>query len=181
MLKNKKIIYIYGASGAGSTTLGRYICDKYNFKQIDTDDYFWKHKEEYSKRIEDMINDMKKTEKNGIVITGNFWNWNVDYNELLKYIDLYVRMILKPEIRIQRLKKREHDRFGEEILPGGSRYEEHKEFIEWAKQYDYADASVRSLKAHEYFEEKYNIQPILLDSENTIEENLEVVEENFFL
>lgn len=179
MLNNKKVIYIYGASGAGSTALGNFICKKYNFEQIDTDDYFWKYYNNPSKQIEAILEDMKKTEKNGIVITGSFWNWKSNYEEILSYIDVYSRVFLNPEIRIQRLEEREYSRFGKEILPGGSLYEKHKNFIKWAKEYDTGDISVRSLKAHEYYEKKYNINPILLDSTNTIEYNFHILENSF--
>ena len=36
-----EIIYIYGASGSGTSTLGKYIRDKLGYFFMDTDDYFW--------------------------------------------------------------------------------------------------------------------------------------------
>lgn len=35
-----KIIHIYGASGSGITTLGKYISEKLNYTFMDTDDFF---------------------------------------------------------------------------------------------------------------------------------------------
>lgn len=37
-----RIIHIYGASGSGTTTLAKYICEKLNYVVMDTDDYFWR-------------------------------------------------------------------------------------------------------------------------------------------
>lgn len=36
-----KIVQILGASGSGTTTLGKAISEKYDSKHLDTDDYFW--------------------------------------------------------------------------------------------------------------------------------------------
>lgn len=37
----KNVIHIYGASGSGTSTLGRKICDELGYKFMDSDDYFW--------------------------------------------------------------------------------------------------------------------------------------------
>ena len=37
----KQVIHIYGASGSGTSTLGRYISEKSGYFFMDTDDYFW--------------------------------------------------------------------------------------------------------------------------------------------
>jgi len=37
----KNIIHIFGASGAGTTTLGKAINQRYGHTHLDTDDYFW--------------------------------------------------------------------------------------------------------------------------------------------
>lgn len=177
MLDNKKVYYIYGASGAGSTTLGEALCKKMNYELIDTDDYFWKYPKMPDMQIKKMYEDMINTNKNGIVITGSFWNWNTDYTYLLDKIDVFVRTMLNSEIRIARLEKRELERYGERILEGGDLYEKHINFIKWAKDYDTGDISTRSLKAHMYFEDKYNIKPIIVNSENAVKENLiEIIE-----
>lgn len=34
----KNVIHIYGASGSGTTTLGKRICEELGFTQMDTDD-----------------------------------------------------------------------------------------------------------------------------------------------
>ena len=37
----KQVIHIYGASGSGTSTLGRNISEKLGYFFMDTDDYFW--------------------------------------------------------------------------------------------------------------------------------------------
>lgn len=174
MYKDKKIIYIYGASGAGSTTLGSKIVEKYNGILIDTDEYFWNN-DTPEKRYQSMLKDIKEANSNLVVITGSFWNWDYDYSELINYIDKFVRVMLDKNIRLERLQKREEARYGDRIKEGGDLYNKHTEFIKWASFYDDGDLSTRSLASHKYFEEKYNVTPIIIDSKNEIEYNLSCI------
>lgn len=41
MSKSKLLIHIYGAFGSGTSTLGRYLAEKFGFAFLDSDDYFW--------------------------------------------------------------------------------------------------------------------------------------------
>ncbi|WP_054740321.1 P-loop NTPase family protein [Cellulosilyticum ruminicola] len=36
-----KLIHILGASGSGTSTLGRVLEERYQYKHLDTDDYYW--------------------------------------------------------------------------------------------------------------------------------------------
>lgn len=38
---SKNVIHIFGASGSGTSTIGKYISVKWNYYFMDTDDYFW--------------------------------------------------------------------------------------------------------------------------------------------
>ena len=37
----KNVIYIFGAAGSGTTTLGKRIAEELDYIHMDTDDYFW--------------------------------------------------------------------------------------------------------------------------------------------
>lgn len=37
----KPLIHIYGASGSGTSTLGRYLAEQFQYAFLDSDDYFW--------------------------------------------------------------------------------------------------------------------------------------------
>ncbi len=37
----KHVIFIFGASGSGTTTLGRALSEAMRLRHMDTDDYFW--------------------------------------------------------------------------------------------------------------------------------------------
>lgn len=175
MVGNKKIFCIYGASGAGSTTLGMALCEKLDYCLIDTDNYFWKYPEQPDMRIKEMYESIIKSDKTGVAITGSFWNWNTDYKFLVDQIDVFVRVMLDQNIRIERLIRRETQRYGDRIKENGDMYEKHNEFIKWAKKYDDGDLTTRSLKSHLYYEEKFKIKPIVVDSKNSVQENLEII------
>jgi len=178
MYKNKKVIYIYGASGAGSTTLGEEFSKKYNCNLFDTDIYFWRYYDNHQRRMDSMLDDIKKSDKD-IIITGSFWNWKCDYQELLTYIDIYVRVMLDQKIRMERLKEREKQRYGARIEKGGDLYEENKKRLKWAEEYDTGGIEMRSLKAHINYEKKYKIKPIIVDSKNTVEFNIGILEKYY--
>ena len=37
----KRVIHIFGASGSGTSTLGRAVAARTGFRCMDTDDYYW--------------------------------------------------------------------------------------------------------------------------------------------
>ena len=184
MYKNKKVIYIYGPSGAGSTTIGNLFCEKHDYKLIDTDSYFHfdpisgeadkKYYENPQLRMNELINDLKEADKN-VVITGSFWNWKCNYEELISYIDYFIRVSLDPKIRYDRLLKREKERFEK------SNPEKLKKIIEddfkWSMSYETGGLDQRSLKSNIYLENKYNIKPILIDNINSVDESVRTIEE----
>ena len=80
------------------------------------------------------------------ILSGSLTNWG---DELIPYFDLAVFVYVPPELRMERLRKREHKRYGDAILDGGSRYNETRAFLDWAAAYDDATQTGRSLKKHE--------------------------------
>lgn len=180
MYKNKKVIYIYGASGAGSTTLGEAFARKYNGNLYDTDIYFHRHYNEHQLRMDSMMEDIRNCDKNIIIITGSFWNWQCDYKEIITYIDCYVRVMLDTKIRMNRLRKREKERYGERIEEGGDLYEINRQRLKWAEDYEKGGLEMRSLKAHMNYERLYNVTPLIIDSRNNVEYNVELLEKEVF-
>ena len=103
----KNVIHIFGASGSGTTTLGKKICEELGYKQMDTDDYFWMptepkytYKRPKNERIELMENDINKYEN--VVISGLLTDWG---SELIPYFTLAIRIEMKQSARIERLVK----------------------------------------------------------------------------
>ncbi len=172
-----KIVHIYGASGAGTTTLGKAIAMQYGFTHMDTDDYFWLPtnppfiaKRELNERIALMKKDMETNEK--VVISGSLCGWG---DVLFPLFNLAIRIVTPMETRINRLEAREYGRFGNRIREHGDMYEDHLSFIEWAKDYDHGDETMRSKAMHDKWSKQLLCEQITLDGTKPVADNLELL------
>ncbi len=177
------IIHIYGASGSGTTTLAKAISKEYNYKMLDSDDYFWIHTDPpFSKRRpqNERIELMKKDiiNSNKIVISGSLCDWG---DELIPSFDLVIRLNTPTDIRIERLKQREYKKFGDRITPGGDMFDNHREFLSWAAKYDLGDVSMRSKLFHDEWQKKILSKHIMLDGTLKIELLIEQIKKLYLL
>ena len=173
----KNIIHIYGASGSGTTTLGRKICDELGYTFIDTDDYFWmptdpKYQVKRDKHERIMLMKEVIEKSDNVVISGSLADWG---DELIPLFTLVVRLVTDTSIRIERLKKRERENFGSRIDVGGDMYENHRQFIEWAKKYDNGSVNMRSKEQHDEWEKLLLCKQIVLNGADKLEYNAAVV------
>lgn len=173
----KNVIHIFGASGSGTTTLGKKICEELGYTQMDTDDYFWMptepkftQKRPIQERIKRMKNDINQSEN--VVISGSLTDWG---DELIPYFTLAIRIEMKQSVRIERLKKREKERYGSRIDPGGDLYRQHIDFIEWAKSYDDAGLDIRSKALHDELQKSFRCKILYLDGEDELDDKFEKV------
>ncbi len=174
---DRQVIYVYGASGSGTSTIGRFVSEKLGYYFMDADDYFWEPtnppyttKRNASDRSALMRNDIEKYEK--VVISGSVAGWG---DELTPLFTLAIRVETDTAIRIERLKNRERLRFGSRIDPGGDMYEHHQEFIAWAAAYDNGGLNMRSRSKHDEWQKRLQCPQILLDGSLPVEENYEVI------
>lgn len=173
----KSVIHIYGASGSGTSTLGKAIAKQLGYTFMDTDDYFWvptnpkyTTKRNVTERLQLMNKDISQSDK--IVISGSFVDWG---DELIPYLTLAIRVVTDKEVRIKRLKEREKEHFGSRIEPGGDMYENHMEFLAWAAAYETGDISMRSKAKHDEWEKLLLCKKITVNGEDSLEHNLEIV------
>ena len=122
-----------------------------------------------------MLKDIESSKENLIVITGSFWNWKVDFDDLAKNIDVFVRVMLDKEERLKRLTKRSIERHGERIKKGNDMHESFKNGLEWSAKFEDGDLNVRSLATCKYYEEKYRKEPIIINSINSVEDNVKKI------
>lgn len=169
----KNVIHIFGASGCGTTTLGRKICDELGYTLMDTDDYFWlptdpvfTRKRPREERIALMKRDIERAQN--VVISGSLTDWG---DALIPYFTLAVRLEMEPGLRIERLKKRERERFGSRIEPGGDMYRQHLDFMKWAKAYDDGGLDMRSRAKHDEWQKRLPCKLLCLDGGDELEEN----------
>lgn len=174
----KHIIHIYGASGSGTSTLGRKISEELGYKFMDTDDYFWlpTNPQYTTKRSkEERLALMKKdiSEADNVVISGSLTDWG---DELIPLFTLAVRLVTDTETRIDRLKRREKQKFGERIMSGGDMYTNHMEFLDWAGKYDTGSVNMRSKAKHDEWQKLLLCRQIVLNGADALEENFKKVQ-----
>lgn len=177
---SKNIIHIFGASGSGTSTLGKYICEKMNYYFMDTDDYYWMPtnppytvKRDKSERISLMKKDILNHDN--VVISGSLVDWG---DELIPMFTLAIRMITNKEVRLERLKVREKAHFGSRIEPGGDMYADHIAFLEWAASYDTGDITIRSKALHDEWIKNLTCKLIELDGTESLDKLFETVLKN---
>jgi adenylate kinase family enzyme len=174
-------IHITGASGSGTTTLGRTLAEAYGLKHFDTDDYFWiatdppyqqiRPREERLALLEPVV-----TRHNRWILSGALDGWG---DPLCRLFDLVVFLYVPQGIRLERLRQREIRRYGaESIEPGGRMHDQYNEFIAWAGRYDAGDESVRSLLRQERWLETLQCSVIRLEGDMTIEERMTRIAEH---
>ena len=148
----KKRIHIFGATGSGTSSIGKAVCAQIGYKHFDSDNYLWLPTEEpytamrsADKYINLMGNDLSNNDK--WILSGH-----VSFDLMDVYLPLYelvVFVYVPTNTRIERIKKREYERYGDETLLGGKRYENSCNLLEYASGYDTETTLGRNLHKHE--------------------------------
>jgi adenylate kinase family enzyme len=170
-------IHILGASGSGTTTLGRALAARLQYPHFDTDDYFWlptdppfTHQRERTERQRLLMDDL--TAHDAWVLSGSLCGWG---DVTIPLFELVVFLAIPQDIRMERLHRREHARFGERILPGGDMYEVSQAFLAWAASYDEGGLDIRSRRRHDQWLSTLPCPMLCFEGEYSIEEHLAVL------
>ena len=138
-------VYITGASGTGTTSVGASLATALDLQHIDTDAHFWwptdppfTHRRKPAERRASLL---AAISQKGWVISGSCEEWGLD---ILEEADLVVFLTASRSERLRRLRKREHERFGARIAPEGDMYEVYRSFLDWAMSYDDGGVQGRS-------------------------------------
>ena len=177
-------IIIFGASGAGSTTLAKDVARRLNFQYLDVDDYLWNWKTEIpytltcppEERTNTLMNDIKKYPK--FVIAGTIFS-NQELFEPL--FDLAVFITTPAEVCAERVRAREFSRWGERVLSGGDMYKatrfhgDEDDYMVNAQRYETADAAKFGRKLHELWISELPCPVLRLDGMRSVAENSDKV------
>jgi adenylate kinase family enzyme len=144
-------VHVFGASGSGTTTLGRALAAALGSVPLETDTYFWETTDPpftqirpASERVALLANAMRAAA--GWVLTGSICGWgDVFKSEFTLAVFLY----LPTDVRMSRIIDRDRRRFGARIEVGGDMYDTNRAFREWAAKYDTAGLEMRSRTLHE--------------------------------
>jgi adenylate kinase family enzyme len=170
-------IGITGAPGSGVTTLGRALATRIGAVAIDTDDHYWvatdppyREKRTVADRLAGIGAAQRRTGR--WVLSGTLDDWA---EPALAAVELIVFLEAPTEVRIERLRGREAERFGEALLPGGAVHEIHREFIAWAARYDSGSLPGRSRPRHEKWLERVSKPVLRLDGTRPVTQLVEAV------
>ena len=176
----KPLIHIYGASGFGTSTLGRYLAEQFQYAFLDADDYFWlptdpkfTTKRPIEQRVPLIRQDIAAA-KNGAVLSGSLVGWG---DALIPDFTLAVRVVTDTSTRLARIKQREYERFGARILPDGDMYDHHQAFLQWAAGYDDGGLDTRSAVLHNEWQKQLACSILTVDGTAPLAETAARVEE----
>jgi adenylate kinase family enzyme len=133
-------VHVVGASGSGTTTLGRALAARLGVLHLDTDDFFWlpgdppfEHVRERAER--QALLGSALAHPPGWVLSGSLCGWG---DRFIPLFDLVVFLWIPADVRMARLQARERARYGAAIDPGGPRHAASQQFLAWAAGYDTA-------------------------------------------
>ena|ERR1700761_1317367 len=152
-------ILILGASGSGTTTLGRALSCDLSVPVFDTDNYYWlpssppfQRKQDPAIRLTQILHDLELVSP--AIISGSILNWGLELEDSLSLI---VFITVPAAIRIERLKMRETLWHGK-VDP---------EFLAWAAQYDDGTLSGRSRQKHEHWLSQRSCPVVRIDGDTS--------------
>ena len=169
-------IHVFGASGSGTTTLGKALAEKLSVKHLDADNYYWQQTDPPyilerppEERVRLLLRDMSNAGTwilSGSVVSGG--------DAFIRLFSLAIFVTLPSKVRVQRLKYRERERYGARIEVGGDMHKQSQTFLAWAARYDEAGAEIRSRALHERWLEHL---PCPVVRVQTLKSSEEIVEE----
>ena len=117
----KHRLHIFGASGSGTSSLGRAMAENLALTFFDADDYYWEKtnvpytvKVAPEIRVKTLLADM--AEARAWVLSGSVVSWG---DVLIPLFTAAVFLTAPTEVRLERLRRRERQRYGSRIDKGG--------------------------------------------------------------
>ncbi|WP_114854280.1 AAA family ATPase [Brachybacterium sp. YJGR34] len=166
-------LHVLGASGSGTTTLGRALADRWSVPHADADDYFWlpsdppfREKRPAQRRLDLMEEVFAPRE--AWVLSGSMLGWG---DPLVARCDAVVFLTLDPTERLRRLGDREEVRRAGQPVDG----EAWSTFREWARGYDDPEFTGRSRAQHEAWLQTLDAPVLRLDGARPTEELVDAV------
>lgn len=146
-------INVIGASGSGTSTLGRSLTAALSLPHFECDDFFhgpsdppFQNPRPSEERYKLICQDVLAEES--WILSGGIAGWS-PYPQL--DFTCIVFLYVGTQVRVERLHRREQERFGDRILMGGDMQVIHEEFIDWASRYDVGDIEGKTLAMHEEY------------------------------
>lgn len=163
-------LHLTGASGSGTTTLGRALASRWSVPHADADDFFWVPtptpytvKREVPERVR-LMHELF-VGRDAWVLSGSSMGWA---DEVVALAAAVVFLSVDDDVRMARLRHREDTRYGDRIRPGGDLDEHHVEFMDWARGYEDPDFDGRNRVEHERWLAGLTCPVLRLDSDRPV-------------
>ncbi|GAA3357724.1 hypothetical protein [Saccharopolyspora gregorii] len=138
-------VLVTGATGVGSTTLGRALAVAWAVPHADVDDYLWlptspPYTDE--RPVAERVPLMRSlfVPRPAWVLSGTLRGWG---DEVITDLDAVVFLTAETDVRLERLRRRDVVRYGTAVAAGGSLAAAHHDFLSWAGDYDDTDVPGR--------------------------------------
>jgi adenylate kinase family enzyme len=170
-------LHILGASGSGTTTLGAAVAARLGLSHVDADSLFWMPTDPpftTRRAADDRLALLGRLlpMAGSWVFTGSAIRWATP---LEPCYDLIIFLSLDAAERMARLRRRESERYGARIEPGGDMAATSAAFLQWAAAYDSAGPEQRSLAAHESWLAAQTAPVLRLDSSRPVQDLISAV------
>ena len=177
-------IHIFGASGSGVTTTGEALAEKLNIPYFDSDIYFWeateppftikRNPDERNLKIKSALENSEKW-----ILGGSVFEWG---DKVFPDFDLVIFLWIPSEIRMERLRKREFERYGNVIYKEPERIKQFEEFMTWAADYDVnTGIASRNIDAHEKWIKTIKSPVLKIYEDLTVTQRIELIVEKIKL
>ena len=162
-------VIIFGASGVGTTTLAGSLAQELNWVHLDVDDYYWARTEipfevkvPLEIRDERLRRDVERHKH--VLVSGSLVSWGEYWQQVF---DLGLFLRLPKHIRMERLQKREVERYGTQLTTDEKMRRKHQEFMNWAAQYDDESFEGRSIGQHRNWIKTVHYEVIAIEGDLT--------------
>lgn len=146
-------LHVFGASGSGTTTLGRALAERLRTAHFDVDQYYWRPtdppfttKHPPDVRVERLALDLAGFP--AWVLSGSMCGWG---DAFAAQFTLAIYLWIPAELRMRRLAAREAERHGARVDSDGDMHAQSQEFLAWARRYDSAGLEQRSRALHDWW------------------------------
>lgn len=133
-----EIVQVTGAPGAGVSSVARALAHALRARVLDLDDVHWlatdppytAHREPAQKlhHLRQQLHDGGR-----LVLAGSLVGWG---DAIAPQLGACLHLRCATEVRMQRIREREADRFAGKVAPGGEMHGRHLAFLQWAQAYD---------------------------------------------
>ena len=164
-------IILCGLNGVGKSTLGKALAEELGFRFIDNEDlYFPKTDPNYLYAAPRTREDVEALLESEIKEHPDFVFTSVrgDYGEgICRHFRYAVLISVPRDIRLERVRDRSFQKFGDRMLPGGDLYEQEEGFFDFvaARPEDLVDEWIKS----------FDGTVIRVDGRRAVEENVKMI------